>query len=70
MSDAWIRKITPYRITVALITGITIGYLLQVVLLIFSNWLLAPLLFLCVGGCGILLFVIWMQRQPDLIRWD
>jgi hypothetical protein len=67
MSDEWITKLTPYRISIALITGIALGFLLQVVLLVFQQWLLAPLMFLIVGGGGIILFVYWMQRQPDLI---
>lgn len=70
MTDDWVKKLTPYRIMVALITGLMIGYLLQVALLIFNRWLLAPLVFLLVGGCGILVFVFWMQRQPDLIQWE
>ncbi|OPY38997.1 MAG: hypothetical protein A4E35_00229 [Methanoregula sp. PtaU1.Bin051] len=67
MSDEWVTKVTPARITVALITGLMLGFLLQVVLLIFNQWLLAPLMFLLVGGGGIVVFVFWMQRQPDLI---
>ena len=70
MTDEWIREISPYRVAVALITGITIGYFLQVVLVVFHHWLLAPLMFLCVGGGGILVFVLWMQHQPGLIRRD
>ncbi len=69
MTDEWATKVTPYRITVALITGITLGFLLQVVLVVFNQWLLAPLMFLFVGGSGIVVFVIWMQKQPDLIQW-
>lgn len=70
MTDDWVKKLTPYRITVALITGLMLGYILQVVLVVFNQWLLAPLIFLLVGSCGILVFVLWMQRQPDLIQWE
>jgi len=68
MVEDWIKKLTPYRVTVAIITGLMLGYLLQVVLVIFSQWLIAPLLFLLVGACVILVFIVWMQHQPDLIQ--
>jgi len=67
MSNDWIRKLTPYRIMVALFTGLMLGYLLQVVLVVFNHWVLAPLMFIFVGGCVLLIFVIWMQHQPGLI---